>query len=69
MGLNEIELGGGESVYCINETQVKKAAEMAAHNTESGPRIERALNEITSTLDKNEQTALAFVLIERLLKT
>jgi len=68
MALQEIEVGGGESVYCINQVQVRKAVELAEQNPDSSPRINRLLDAIRANLDRNEQTALAFVLIERLLK-
>jgi hypothetical protein len=67
--LKEVDLGGGESVYCINQVQIKKAFEMANHDPESGPRIQDMIDSIESNLSKNEQAALSFVLIERLLKS
>jgi hypothetical protein len=69
VGVKEIEFGGGESVYCINEMQVKKAIELVEGDSESSPKINAHLEKISSELTKNEQTALAFVLIEKLLKT
>jgi hypothetical protein len=59
-------LTGGESVYCINEMQMRKALEMAQEDPRSGPRLAARLAELEAGLDRNERAALAFLLIERL---
>ena len=64
-----VDLTGGDSVYCINETQLQTAFKLARDDAESAPKIERMLAEIETTMSRNEQAALAFVLIDKLLKT
>ena len=69
MALKPIEVSGGESYYCINEAQLKKAYELAQSNTNSSSRIQMFLERISGGLDRNEQAALAFVLIDQLLNS
>jgi len=59
-------LTGGDSVYCINEMQMRKALELAREDPRSGPRLAAKLAELEAGLDRNERAALAFLLIERL---
>lgn len=61
-----VELTGGESVYCINESQLKSALRLAEQEGESGRRIQQALADVERDLSRNERAALAFLLIERL---
>jgi alkylhydroperoxidase family enzyme len=68
MGAKPIEISGGESVYCVNEAQMKKALEMANENPESSEKIQIYLNMIEKDLSRNEQAALAFVIVDHLLK-
>jgi len=68
MSYVESEFSGGESVYCINEVQMRKAVALATADPRSGPRIQELLREVESRLERNEQTALAFVLLDKLLK-
>lgn len=69
MTIKPIELLGGESVYCINESQLKNAFHLATENPETAPRIQAEIESIESRFSRNERAALAFVLIDRLLKT
>ena len=69
MAFKEFDLDGGESVYCINEAQLKRAFSMIEEGSESSSRIEEMLHTIDETLDRNERAALSFVLIHRLLGT
>lgn len=64
-----IELLGGESVYCINEGQLKSAQELAYEQPESSKLIQGKIDELEAELNRNERAALAFVMIDRLLKT
>lgn len=64
-----IDLTGGGSVYCINENQMREARRLAREDSESGPRIAAALGHVKHALTRNEQAALAFVLIEELLQS
>ena len=68
MSLKEVDLTGGESVYCINQVQIKKAFALLDGESESGSRVRRFLEEIDTNLDRNERAALSFVLIEKLLR-
>jgi len=67
--MEPIPLLGGKSVYCINESQLREAHQLANVDPESAPRIQARLDELQRTLSRNEQAALAFVLIDRLLQT
>ncbi|MCZ7591591.1 MAG: hypothetical protein M5U15_05315 [Kiritimatiellae bacterium] len=69
MSVKPIELLGGESVYCINQSQLKSAFRLANEDAESGPRIRSEIAALEEKLSRNERAALAFVLIDRLLKT
>lgn len=64
----ELDLTGGESVYCINETQLKQAHHLVMNDPDSGPKVQAALDHLESTLTRNQRAALAFVLIDKLLK-
>ncbi len=59
-------LTGGESIYCINEMQMRKALELAQEDPRSAPRLAAKLAELEAGLDRNERAALAFLLIDRL---
>ena len=69
MAVGSVDVTGGESVYCINQTQLEAAFRLARDNPQSAPRIERLLTAIENDLSRNEQAALAFVLIDRLLNS
>ncbi|MBW7908424.1 MAG: hypothetical protein H3C50_05815 [Kiritimatiellae bacterium] len=69
MSTRPIELLGGESVYCINESQLKNAFRLANDDPQSAPRIQAEIAALEEKLSRNERAALAFVLIDRLLKT
>lgn len=69
MSIQPIDILGGESVYCINEDQLRRSFDLAENDPDSSPMIQAALDHLESTLSRNEQAALAFVLIDRLLKT
>ena len=65
----DVDLSGGESVYCINEAQIREAFALASENPETGPRIRQEIERLEGTLSRNELAALAFVVIDKLLKT
>ena len=69
MAVGSVDVTGGESVYCINQTQLEAAFRLARDNPQSAPRIEQLLSAIENDLSRNEQAALAFVLIDRLLNS
>jgi hypothetical protein len=69
MAVRPIDLTGGKSVYCFNESQIKSAHQMAFDNPETAPKIQAELNRLESEFSRNERAALAFVMIDRLLRT
>jgi hypothetical protein len=69
MTIKPIEILGGESVYCINESQLKKSFELAYDDPQTAPRLQAEIKELETRLNRNERAALAFVLIDRLLKS
>ena len=64
----DVDLTGGESVYCINETQLAQAHRLVMNDAVSGPKVQEALDRLESTLTRNQRAALAFVLIDKLLR-
>ena len=66
MSIKPIEIVGGESVYCINEAQLRTTYELAEKDPESAPKIQEAISDLEGRLSRNELAALAFMLIERL---
>jgi len=62
----KLDLSGGESVYCINESQMRLARRLAEKDPDSSAKIEALFSEIETKLSRNEQAAVAFLLIERL---
>jgi hypothetical protein len=69
MTLKPIDLLGGDSVYCINQGQLKAARELAFENPSTAPVIQEEMRRLEAALSRNERAALAFVLIDRLLQT
>ena len=69
MSVKPINLLGGESVYCINEDQLKSAYNMAYENQETAPKIQAEVERLENDLSRNERAAVAFVVIDRLLKS
>ncbi len=69
MSAKPIDILGGESVYCINQQQLRKSFELAERDPVSGPKIRAAIEQLESSLGRNELAALSFVLIDRLLKS
>jgi hypothetical protein len=66
MSVDPVSILGGESVYCINQGQLKDAMRLAQEDETSSPRIQAALSGLEQSLTRNERAALAFVIIERL---
>ena len=65
----DLDFSGGESVYCINQSQIRQAFHLARENPETAPRIRQEIERLKSTLTRNELAALAFVVIDDLLKS
>ncbi|MDZ4198120.1 MAG: hypothetical protein U1E27_02425 [Kiritimatiellia bacterium] len=57
---------GGASVYCINDAQMREAARLLEQDPESAPRLKSVLDQLETSLHRNERAALAFLLIDRL---
>ena len=68
MSMKAIDLTGGESVYCINEGQLQKAYDLVMSDSFAADKINAHLKRLEEKLDRNERAALAFILIDRLLK-
>ena len=66
MAIETIPLLGGKSVHCINEQQMAEANRLAEDDPISSPVIKAHLAKIESDLSRNEQAALAFMLIQNL---
>ena len=69
MSLKEVDFSGGESVYCINQVQLKKALELVQADSESARKVNSLLETIEQEFDRNEKAALSFILVDRLLRT
>ncbi len=68
MSLKEVDLTGGESVYCINEAQLKRAFEMVRTSPETSEKVNKLIEQIERDFSRNERAALSFILVDRLLK-
>ncbi len=66
MSTDPVSILGGDSVYCINQGQLKDAMRLAFEDETSAPRIQAVLSDVEAALTRNERAALSFVLIERL---
>ena len=69
MSLKEIDFSGGESVYCINEVQLKKAFDLVKNDPDSAKKINGLLDQIETGFSRNERAALSFILVDRLLRS
>ena len=69
MAPEPIPLLGGKSVHCINEQQMAEALRIAEEEPQSSEKISRLIGQLEKDLSRNEQAALAFVLIHRLKKS
>ncbi len=65
MSMDPVSILGGESFYCINETQLNDARKMF----DESPKVQGILADHEQSLTRNEQAALAFVMIDRLLSS
>ena len=69
MSIQPVDLTGGKSVFCFNQSQLDAAFTLAESDTESGIRIRAKLEELEANMTRNEQAAIAFVITDRLNKT
>lgn len=67
--MENINVVGGESVYCINESQLQKAYGLVMASTDNAYKIKAHLAILENDLNRDERAALAFVLIDRLLNS
>ncbi|MCX7848318.1 MAG: hypothetical protein N2595_09860 [bacterium] len=63
-----IDLSGGGSVYCISRYQMEEARRLGREG-ETAERINRVLAWVREQLTRNEQAALAFLVIDELVKS
>ena len=66
MAINPISILGGDSVYCINEAQMRDARRLAEDDPESSKKIKDIMEKLESDFSRNERAALAFTIIENL---
>lgn len=67
--MKPIDLTGGKSVYCFNESQIKSAYELVYDRPDTAAKLQAELERCEQDLTRNERAALAFVMIDRLLKS
>ena len=66
MAISPISILGGDSVYCINEAQMRDARRFAEEDPESSKKIKAIMEKLESDFSRNERAALAFTVIENL---
>jgi hypothetical protein len=66
MAITPISILGGDSVYCINEAQMRDAKRLANEDPESSKKIQSELEKLESDFSRNERASLAFTIIENL---
>ena len=66
MAINPISILGGDSVYCINEAQMRDAKKLAEKDPESSKKIKSIIENLESDFSRNERAALAFTIIDNL---
>jgi hypothetical protein len=69
MSRQPIDITGGDSVYCINTAQLRQAYEMISGDCESSARLHAQLDVLEADFNRNDRAALAFLIIDRLLKS
>lgn len=62
----QLDLSGGESVYCITTFQMEKAAELYSGEGDSSERVRDAIARLETELSRNERAAIAMLLLKRL---
>lgn len=66
MSMQPIDLTGGKSVYCFNQQQLDRATDLFQEESPSGERIRAAVAKLETDCSRNEQAAIAFILIQHL---
>ena len=66
MVLSPVSILGGDSVYCINESQMDQAKRLVEEDPESSIKIKTMIKNLESDFSRNERAALAFTIIDNL---
>ena len=66
MVLSPVSILGGESVYCINESQMNQAKQLAEEDPNSSDKIKSMIKTLEIDFSRNERAALAFTIIDNL---
>jgi hypothetical protein len=66
MSMQPIDLTGGKSVYCFNQQQLDRATALFQEDAPAGQRIRAEVARLESECTRNEQAAIAFILIQHL---
>ncbi len=66
MSLQPIDITGGKSVYCFNQDQLDRATHLFEESSPSGERIRATVSKLEADYTRNEQAAVAFILIQHL---
>ena len=66
MSLQPLDLTGGKSVYCLNQQQLDRARALFREDSPAGERIRAAVARLEAECSRNEQAAIAFLLIQHL---
>ena len=61
-----IDLTGGKSVYCLNQQQLDRATALFQADSPTGERLRAAIARLEAECSRNEQAAIAFILIQHL---
>jgi len=69
MAIKPIDLTGGKSVFCFNESQFAQAQGMFDAEDESGEKIRAEFKKLEAEFTRNQRAALAFMIIDQLNKT
>ena len=64
MSVQPIDLTGGKSAYCLNQQQLDRALALFQEDSPAGERIRAAVARLEADCTRNEQAAIAFVLIQ-----
>lgn len=66
MSVQPIDLTGGKSVYCFNQQQLDRAVALFQESSPAGERLRAMVAQLEKECTRNEQAALAFILIQHL---
>ena len=69
MSVQPIDLTGGKSVYCLNQQQLDRALALFQEDSPAGARLRAVVARLEAECSRNEQAAIAFLLIQHLQAT